>query len=133
MDQSIFDSIVSTILPKEIYLHFELVSITEKEEGVEIRLDEYADLAPPEMSSITNIVLDGFCNPLSLLHFSLNGKPMYLKLYRRRWKAAGSNKHFSNHYSFHPDGVKTTHEFASFLKDEVGYTADEYIRSLIST
>jgi len=133
MDKSILDSIVSTILPQEIYLHFELVSITQNEEDVEIRLDEYAELVPPEMSAITNIVLDGFCNPLSLLHFSINGKPLYLKLFRRRWKESGSNKHFSNHYSFHPEGVKTTHEFASFLKDEVGYTADEYVRHLIGT
>ena len=133
MDKSILDSIVSTMLPKEIYLHFELVGISEQAEEVEIRLEEYAELVPPQMSSTANVVLDGFCNPLSLLHFSINGKPLYLKLYRRRWKESGSNKHFSNHYSFHPDGVKTTHEFASFLKEEVGYTADEYVRCLIGT
>ena len=133
MDKSILDSIVSTILPKEIYLYFEVVSITEQAEEVEIKLEEYAEFVPPQMSSLTNIVLDGFCNPLSLLHFSLNGKPLYLKLFRRRWKESGSDKHFSNQYNFHPQGVKATHECASFLKDEVGYTADEYLRCFLGT
>lgn len=133
MEKSLFESIVSTMLPKEIYLHFELVSITEKTEEVEIVLEEYPEFVPSQLGSVPHVVLDGFCNPLELLHFSINGKPLYLKLYRRRWKASGDSKHFSNHYDLHPEGVKATHEFASFLKDEVRCTADEYVRYLVST
>ena len=53
---------------------------------------------------------------LELLHFSVKGKSLYLKLYRRRWKGSCNNQHYSNRYDFHPEGVKATHEFASFLK-----------------
>ena len=127
------DKLLESILPREIYLHFSLVSLKENPNGFEMRLDELAELIPSSMADISNIVLDGFCNPLELLHFSIKGKPLYLKLYRRRWKSSGSKIHFSNHYDFHPEGTKTTHEFASFLKGEVGYTADEYVNFLLNS
>jgi hypothetical protein len=91
-----------------------------------MRLEECVDLVPPALSGSLSVVLDGFCNPLELLHFSMKGKPLYLKLYRRRWKESCSTTHYSNVYHLHPDGVKATHEFASFLNGEVGCTADGY-------
>jgi hypothetical protein len=47
-------------------------------------------------------------------HFSVKGKPLYLKICRRRWKESGESTHYSNSYELHPEGVKATHEFASF-------------------
>ena len=131
--ENIFESLVASLLPSEIYEHFSLVGVTEKAHGIEIRLEEYSESVPSELSEKSSVVLDGFCNPLELLHFSMKGKPLYLRLYRRRWKESGSSKHYSNHYDFHPEGVKATHEFASFLKGEVGCTADEYVRFLLNT
>ena len=104
------DKLLSSMFPEDIYLHFEFVRITENPDGFEMRLEEYAEFVPPAMSNISDIVLDGFCNPLELLHFSVKGKPLYLKLYRRRWKSSFSNKHYSNRYDLHPEGVKATHE-----------------------
>ena len=80
------DKLLSSMLPEDICLHFDFVKITENLDGFEMRLEEYAELVPPAMSNISDVVLDGFCNPLELLHFSVKGKPLYLKLYRRRWK-----------------------------------------------
>ena len=128
---NLMEHLLESLLPKDIYLHFEFVSITESPHGFEMKLEEYAELVPSEMCAIPDVVLDGFCNPLELLHFTLKGKPLYLKLYRRRWKSSGSNKHYSNRYDLHPKGVKSTHEFASFLKGEVGCTADEYVDFLL--
>jgi hypothetical protein len=127
------DKLLETMLPQEIYFHFEYISLTEEPHGFEMRLDEGAEFLPSSMNGSASVVLDGFCNPVELLHFSIKGKPLYLKLFRRRWKESGSNKHYSNHYDLHPQGAKTTHEFASFLKGEVGCTADEYVRSLLNT
>jgi hypothetical protein len=121
------------MLPQEIYLHFELVSFTEKSHGFEMILEELAELFPVELVDTPSVVLDGFCNPLELLHFSVKGKPLYLRLYRRRWKESGSSKHYSNRYNLHPEGVKATHEFASFLKGEAGCTANEYVGFLLGT
>jgi hypothetical protein len=130
---TLLQDLVSSLLPTEIYQHFSLVSLTEKPHGIELRMEEYAELVPPEISDKASVVLDGFCNPLELLHFSMKGKPLYLKLYRRRWKESGSSKHYSNAYDLHPDGVKATHEFASFLKGEAGCALDEYVRFLLGT
>jgi hypothetical protein len=85
------------------------------------------------MHEMGNIVLDGFCNPVELLHYSIQDKPLYLKIYRRRWKESGSTQHYSNRYDLHPEGVKATHCFASFLKEEVGLTPDEYLRDFLET
>jgi len=127
------DNLLESMIPQDIYLHFEMVSLTEYPDHFEMKLEEDAALVPADMSGISDIVLDGFCNPLELLHFSIKGKPLYLKLYRRRWKASGSNIHYSNRYNFHPSGTKSTHEFASFLKGEVRLTEDQYVRFLLNT
>ena len=129
----IIPALLSSLLPREIYQHFDIVSLSDHSHGYEMRLEESAEFLPSTLHDAPEVVLDGFCNPLELLHFSIKGKPLYLRLYRRRWKAPGSNKHYSNHYDLHPAGVKATHEFASFLKGEVGCTADEYVRFLLGT
>jgi hypothetical protein len=115
------------MLPQEIYLHFNFIALEEFENRYEMRMEESRELVPEEMKGCASIVLDGFCNPVELLHFSIKDKPLYLKLYRRRWKESGSTTHFSNHYNLHPEGAKTMHEFAAFLKGENGCTEDEYL------
>ena len=130
---TLLESLVKNLLPEEIYQHFVVVSLTEKPHGIEMRLEERSDLVPPDIKDRPSVVLNGFCNPIELLHFSIKGKPLYLRLYRRRWKESGSKVDYSNHYYFHPEGVKATHEFASFLKGEAGCTAGEYVRFLVGT
>jgi len=121
------DKLLESMLPEVIHQHFEMVSLTEHSNRFEMKLEENASLVPHALSDISPVVLDGFCNPLELLHFSIKDKPLYLKLYRRRWKSTCSDKHYSNCYDLHPEGVKCTHEFASFLKGEVRLTEDQYI------
>jgi hypothetical protein len=130
---TMLSTLIETMLPKEIYFHFEVVSLSEESHGYRMRLDEYAELLPAALHQESSVVLDGFCHPIELLHFSIKGKPLYLKLYRRRWKVSCSNTHYSNHYDLHPEGVKATHEFASFLKGEAGCTADQYVSFLVGT
>jgi len=127
------DKLIASLLPAEIYTHFKLNDLTETHNGFHMRLYEYPELVPVSLRGRNDVVLDGFCNPLELLHFSIKGKPLYLKLYRRRWKVSGTEKHYSNRYDFHPEGVKVTHEFATFLKGEARCTADEYVRFLLHT
>jgi hypothetical protein len=121
------DNLLESILLFEFYLHFQMVSLTEKSDCYEMKLEELAELVPSDLYEAPSVVLDGFCNPLKLLHFSIKDKPLYLLLYRRRWKSSGSTVHFSNRYDLYPVGVKTTHEFASFLKGEIRLSEDEYL------
>jgi len=127
------NDLLKSMLPKDICEHFDAVSINKTGYGYEMILEEYSKFVPSELSDVSPIVLDGFCNPIELLHFSIKGKPLYLKIFRRRWKLSGSKIHYSNSYSLHPEGVKATHEFASFLKGEAGCTADEYVGFLVGS
>ena len=119
-------NLLSVFFPSEITQHFEISDISEKKGYIQIHFEELAELMPPAMQRDKEVVLDGFCNPLELQSFPLKGKPVYLKLYRRRWKYKGETKHYSNTYNFNPEGVKATKEFAAFLKAAFGQTPDQY-------
>lgn len=123
---TVLQSLFKVLFPEIITLHFEITNVIELKDRIEIRMEELAELLPRSLESVTDIVLDGFCNPVELQSFPLKGKPVYLNLYRRRWKQKGTKKHFSNSYNIHPEGVKATKEFASFLKEAFGYTPDQY-------
>lgn len=124
--QSVLQSLFNVLFPEVITLHFEIKSVKDYKDRIEIKMEEFPELLPPGLHSSSDISLDGFCNPIELQSFPLKGKPVYLKLYRRRWKHKGSKQHFSNSYDIHPKGVKATKEFASFLKGAFGHTPDQY-------
>jgi len=121
----LFSEVLSVLIPPSLSL-FNLVSVKEHSTYIEFRLEDPADVIPEALSSSKNVVLDGFCNPIELQSFLLKSKPVYFKIYRRRWKESGSTQHYSHSYDLHPEGVKATHEFATFLKDEVGQSLREY-------
>lgn len=118
--------LLKVFFPEEITVHFELTEIVDRKGYIQIRFEELPELVPSGMDMSKEIVLDGFCNALELQSFPLKGKPVYLKVYRRRWKYKGSSKHYSNSYNFNHEGVKATKEFASFLKAAFGQTPDQY-------
>jgi len=123
--ETLLSHVLSVLIPESLSA-FHLVSVKEHSEYIELRLEDSADLLPKTLKKSTNIVLDGFTNPLELQSFPLKGKPVYFKIYRRRWKESGGKEHYSHRYDLHPEGVKATQEFASFLKDEVRQTLGEY-------
>lgn len=124
--QSAIKGLLSALLPKVIYLHFSLKRVEDYREHIEIHLEELPELYPASLKDCPDFVLNGFCNPLELQTFLMNGKPVYLKIYRRRWKEKSGSKSYWNNYDFHAEGVKATHEFASFLKESYGLTPDQY-------
>jgi len=125
-DFTVIQSLFSVLFGDEISNNFVINKVQEHTKRIEIRLEELEELVPKKLSTAEEVVLDGFCNPLELQSFPLKGKPVYLKLYRRRWKEKGSKKHFSNSYNLTEKGVKATKEFSSFLKDTFGQTPGEY-------
>jgi len=122
---SLYTDLLSILLPASLR-DFSLVSVSESPSCIVLRLKESANNIPTALKDNSNVVLDGFCNPLELQTFPLKYKPVYFKIYRRRWKISGDNKHHSNRHDLHPSGVKATFEFANFLKGELGQTHDEY-------
>jgi len=128
--KEVLQSLFKVLFPSEIALYFEIKEVKEEASQVVIRMEELPELVPKELYEVPEVSLDGFCNPIELQSFPLKGKPVYLKVYRRRWKARGSDKHYSNQYNLHPEGVKATGDFAVFLKETFGYTPDEYNDSI---
>jgi len=126
--QETIRSLLGVFFSGEISAHFEIKEVIEKSSYIQIVFEELPELVPPQMDKPAEIVLDGFCNPLELQSFPLKGKPVYLKLYRRRWKHKGEKTHYSNSYQFNDEGVKATKEFAFFLKGAFGQTPDQYNR-----
>jgi hypothetical protein len=53
-----------------------------------------------------------------MLSHSFVCKPIYLRLFRRRYKRRGMDEHFSNEYELTLKGVKMVPELGIFLKDE---------------
>ena len=119
-------SLFNVLFPPEISMHFEIKKVKEYSDRIEIRMEELSELVPERLYLKEEIILDGFCNPIELQSFPLKGKSVYLRLYRRRWKEKGRKEHYSNSYDIHPDGVKATKDFATFLKESFGQSPDQY-------
>jgi len=89
---SLYTDLLQILIPASLR-DFSLVSVSGSPSCIVLRLEESANNIPPALKDNPNVVLDGFCNPLELQTFPLNDKPVYFKIYRRRWKVTGTNKH----------------------------------------
>jgi len=114
--ENLFGSLASILIPKEYLENFEVSNVEEKPSEWVITLLEKEDRIPPEVSGRA-VVLNGYCNPISILTHAFSLKKIYLQFYRRRWKEAGKDADYSNTYDLHLPGMKTTKEFGAFLKE----------------
>lgn len=102
-------------IPQEYLSTFDLYDIVIKKDCYELILHEKESQVPAELKD-KSCVLDGFCDPISILSGNWLDKKVYLVMKRRRWKAAGSSQHFSNTYTLHPEGAKITPPLKDYLK-----------------
>jgi hypothetical protein len=107
---------ISMYVPESILENFEVLDVFGKQGNKIIELREKEDRIPKELTS--DVVLDGFCNPIEVMSFGFSLGPVYLKIYRRRWKQSNEDKHFSNDYDFTLKGFKMIPELGIFLKEE---------------
>jgi len=132
-NNTLISELLSLYFTPIISQHFEIKGIRKSIDRLDLRLEERPELVPATLSGKPNVVLDGFCNELELQTYAVNERAVFLHIFRRRWKEKGCDKHYSNEYDLHPPGVKATHDFATFLKEKVGCTPEQYyadIRSL---
>lgn len=104
------------LVPKEILADFEITNIEERPSEWVVDITEKEDRIPMILKG-KQVVQDGYCNPISILTSFFALKKIYLQIHRRRWKEAGSDKHYSNEYNLHLPGMKTTKAFSDFLKE----------------
>ena len=103
-------------IPEEYLNDFEVNHIENKPQEWVIELVEKEDRIPKILAG-KEVVLDGYNHEIDILTHAFSLKKIYLRLIRRRWKEKGTTKHYSNEYSLHIPGMKTTKEFRDFLKE----------------
>lgn len=107
---------ISMIIPEDIIDSFNIDKVENKKNEWNVYLVEKENLVPKEIRNM-DWVLNGFMNQIELTAFPAKGKPVYLRIKRRRWKMRGENKSYFNEYELNQEGVKTTKEFGFFLKE----------------
>jgi hypothetical protein len=116
--EHLFSTAMSMLVPSHILENFEMWDAQENKERWVIEMWEKEGRIPKELSSCHDTVLDGYCNPVETLSHSFVCKPVYLRLFRRRYRCSGSDIHYSNEYDVTLKGVKMVPEPGFFLKDE---------------
>jgi hypothetical protein len=104
------------MVPNDFLEYFEVAEIIERPSEWQVILHEKAQLVPAGLKGVSDVVLDGYCNPIQLLSHCFTLKPVYLVMKRRRWKEGGTDKHYSNGYTLTKDASKLTPDMAGFLK-----------------
>ena len=120
----LLEEILKLHIPKDYVKYFELQEVRNKPDCYELTLHERAEFIPRELDG-KEAVLDGFCNPVSILSHSFSLKKIYLIVKRRRWKETCTDKHYSNSYDLYPEGLKATHELVFFFEGLHRGTASE--------
>jgi len=114
----LFSTAMTMLVPSHILEYFEMWDAQESRERWVIEMREKEGFIPKDLSVYSDIVFDGYCTPVEILSHSFVCKPIYLRLYRRRYKRSGSDKHYCNEYDVSLKGVKMVPELGFFLKDE---------------
>lgn len=114
--ESILLTMSKMFIPETILENFDIYDLQKRNQNWVIELREKEEKIPSEL--IQDVVLDGFCNPIEVMSFGFSLGPVYLRIYRRRWKQSNDNKHYSNDYDFTLKGFKMVQELGIFLKEE---------------
>jgi len=107
----------SHVLPSWVVTHFEVLSVKTISGKLEISLDELN--APPDDSG-KRLESKGFLPAVYLEDFPLRGKPVLLKVRRRKWKDLTTGKTVTRDWKLAVQGTSYTEEFAFFLKKLFG-------------
>jgi hypothetical protein len=124
MDQSI----IGLFIPQEILEHFEYQGMEEISGCIYLICHEKSDVShiPKEIIRIGKAKLDGFANKIDIQTFPAQGKEVFIRLYRRKWRIKYipkimedkiHDKAYTNQYDFIAEGAKATKEFGAFLKE----------------
>ena len=115
--ESLFSTVSKMLVPEHVLKHFDIWEAHEHKSRWVIVMREKEGVIPAELSGYVDVVFDGFCNPIDALSHSFVCKPVYLRLFRRRYKRSNQDEHFSNVYDVTLKGVKIVPQMGFFLKE----------------
>jgi hypothetical protein len=116
--EQLYDTISHMLVPGHILQDFDIYDARESKSRWVIEMREKENRIPSGLQSYSDVVLDGYCDPIEILSHSFVCKPIYLRIYRRRYKRSNSDLHFSNEYDLTLKGVRMVPELGIFLKEE---------------
>ncbi len=113
--------LLSAILPKDLLVHFDIVSFEElgdvraSKDAFHIYLEEKNRL--PEGYTKVDYESKGFVSSKQIQDFPIRGKAVYLHIRTRRWRDKKTKRiEVRNDYSFIAEGSKLTSDLSAFLK-----------------
>ena len=109
------NSLLSLLLPKEIALHFDLITAKEEESKIVFCLEE-KNIVPAPLKS-EEYESKGFFKEQRVQDFPIRGKDVYLKIKRRRWRHKISKEEVKREWNSVTKGAKLTADLADFLKE----------------
>jgi hypothetical protein len=114
----LFLTVSKMLVPEFILVDFDIYGAKEYQDRWVIEMREKEGKIPQKLQGTSDVVFDGYCSPIDTLSHSFVCKPIYLRIYRRRYKRSNEDVHFSNTYDFTLKGMKMVPEMGFFLKEE---------------
>lgn len=112
------EQLLRYLLPKEIFEYFDLVAIQERENHLELSLDEKP--VKPIVHSDKELALYGFDEAIRIQDFPIRERSVYFIVRRRKWRDKNTGKIYSTQWNLTAGGTSYTKEFADFLKELFG-------------
>jgi hypothetical protein len=116
--EQMYDTISKMLVPEHILKDFEIYGAHEYKPRWVIEMREKEGRIPAALQEYGDVVFDGYCDPIEMLSHSFVCKPIYLKIYRRRYKRSSQDIHYSNSYELTLKGLRMVPELGIFLKEE---------------
>lgn len=119
METDMMTMLAKCVLPEEIVDNFDIVSIDNRNEYIDIYLDEKE--IRPEGHKEGGVRPNGFTETAEFNDFPARGKKVMLHIRRRRWLTVPEGKSMTRPIKIAADGTRITKGFADFLKEPDGY------------
>lgn len=117
------EQLLRYLLPQEIFEYFDLVAIQERDNQLELSLDEKP--IKPTAYSDKDLSMYGFDEPVRIQDFPIRERSVYFIVRRRKWRDKSTGKIYSNRWDLTASGTSYSKEFADFLKEIFGQLSDQ--------
>jgi hypothetical protein len=115
MAETLDEFLAESVLPEGILEYFDFQGSHQYPEALHINLEE-KNAVPVEHAG-KHLKSKGFFETKQIKDFPLRGKPVILRVKRRRWIDQDTGEYVTRDWNLVAAGTKLTQEFADFLKE----------------